>query len=320
MAYWRIKSGITAIGLILSGCTEPVEPVPVPPTRPEVLVPAVVAPPPEPQGPSLKSRVLANHYGRLEGKLIAQGLMRTDGGGIDTSFNARNVQENFERIAFFDEYVRGQGLTASRGEASRLKRWEEPIRFSVEFGKHFTEAQADADRAEVERYVSRLARITGHPMSMDDENPNFHVLYMSEDDSETLPDRILEIVPNISRNSLGIFHDLPRTIHCLVVAFSATQGGHEYARAIALIRAEHPTLLRRSCVHEEIAQGLGLANDSPQARPSIFNDDDEFALLTNHDEILLEMLYNPSLRPGMSLEEAKPIVRELAQAAFEGDS
>ena len=46
-----------------------------------------------------------------------------------------------------------------------------------------------------------------------------------------------------------------------------------------LIRAEHPPLTRLSCVHEEMAQAMGLPNDSPDARPSLFNDDLEFALL-----------------------------------------
>ena len=79
-----------------------------------------------------------------------------------------------------------------------------------------------------------------------------------------------------------------------------------------MIRAEHPDLLRLSCLHEEIAQGLGLANDSPRARPSIFNDDEEYALLTRQDELMLRILYSPELRPGMSLAEAEPIVRMLA--------
>ena len=43
---------------------------------------------------------------------------------------------------------------------------------------------------------------------------------------------------------------------------------------------------------------MGLPNDSPEARPSLFNDDLEFALLTEHDAILLRMLYDPRLRPG----------------------
>ena len=69
--------------------------------------------------------------------------------------------------------------------------------------------------------------------------------------------------------------------------------------------------MRQSCVHEELAQGLGLADDSPQARPSIFNDDDEFALLTTHDEELLRLLYSPELVPGMTADQARPIIHRL---------
>ncbi len=97
-----------------------------------------------------------------------------------------------------------------------------------------------------------------------------------------------------------------------MAAFSESGNDQNYTTAIALVRDEHPDLLRRSCVHEELAQGLGLANDSPQARPSIFNDDDEFALLTSQDELLLKMLYDPRLSQGMSAQDAAPIVREIA--------
>ena len=81
----------------------------------------------------------------------------------------------------------------------------------------------------------------------------------------------------------------------------------------AVIRAELPPLLRLSCIHEEMAQGLGLANDST-ARPSIFNDDDEFARLTGMDEKMLLMLYDIRLKPGMDEETAMPIVNELARS------
>jgi hypothetical protein len=46
-------------------------------------------------------------------------------------------------------------------------------------------------------------------------------------------------------------------------------------------------------------------------RPSIFNDDGEFALLTEHDEHLLRILYDPRLKPGMTAEEAMPLVRRI---------
>jgi hypothetical protein len=92
---------------------------------------------------------------------------------------------------------------------------------------------------------------------------------------------------------------MPRSTYCLVVAWDPDDDGG-YEKAVAVIRSEHPDLLRLSCIHEEMAQGMGLSNDSPDARPSIFNDDEEFALLTPHDEMLLRILYDPRLRPGMT--------------------
>jgi hypothetical protein len=106
--------------------------------------------------------------------------------------------------------------------------------------------------------------------------------------------------------------NLPRDQLCIVIAFSEG-GSASYAKAVAVIRAEHPTLLTTSCIHEELSQGLGLANDSPQARPSIFNDDEEFGLLTRHDELLLKMLYDKRFKTGMSAAEAAPIARVIAK-------
>jgi hypothetical protein len=42
--------------------------------------------------------------------------------------------------------------------------------------------------------------------------------------------------------------------------------------------------------------------------------------LTDQDELLLRMLYSPELRPGMSPDEARPIVESLARRLMGGDS
>ncbi len=119
------------------------------------------------------------------------------------------------------------------------------------------------------------------------------------------------LIPEISQAEVGYVEDMPRETYCVV--FSADPAGdHTHQNAVAVIRAELPDRLRTSCIHEEIAQGLGLANDSPSARPSIFNDDDEFGRLTTQDELLLRMLYDPRLTPGMSEAEAAATVRRIA--------
>ena len=62
---------------------------------------------------------------------------------------------------------------------------------------------------------------------------------------------------------------------------------------------------------KELAQGLGLPNDSPTARPSIFNDDEEFGVLTRHDELLLRLLYDRNLAPGMGAREVLAMLPQL---------
>ncbi|MEZ5685909.1 MAG: DUF2927 domain-containing protein, partial [Paracoccaceae bacterium] len=45
-----------------------------------------------------------------------------------------------------------------------------------------------------------------------------------------------------------------------------------------------------------------------------------FALLTRHDELLLRMLYDPRLTPGMTEAEARPIVQTIAAELMGGES
>lgn len=314
----RQVAALAALGIVaLAGCESstlaPRQTAVLPAERPAGLVPPPApAPPAEAVGPSEASRDLAAYYARVQNDLLVRGLLRTDGGGPDTPFTDTMLARNFERVALREEYERGEGLRPSSGAAGAIKKWIKPVRVTAEFGASVPAERRAEDSRVLSAFVARLARVTGHPISMSDAGANFHVLFVSEDDKALIVPRIREIVPDVNPASLSLFDNLPRTIHCLVIAFSDRQGGHDYGQAIAVIRAEHPDLLRKSCIHEEVAQGLGLGNDDPRARPSIFNDDDEFALLTTHDEMLLEILYDPRLRPGMNAEQAMPIVRERA--------
>jgi hypothetical protein len=115
------------------------------------------------------------------------------------------------------------------------------------------------------------------------------------------------VPPNIQQ----VIQQMPADIHCMVLTLSARHSPHIHEQALAMIRAEHPPVLKEACFHEEIAQGLGLHNDNPAAHPSIFNDDDEFALLTEQDALLLRILYDPRLPAGIELHEAQPILKQL---------
>lgn len=261
---------------------------------------------------------LADYYARVQNGLLTQGLLRTDGGGPDVPFGSRDLVRNFLKIAFYEEYADSGGYLVARENASRMHRWSRPVSLSIEFGPSVGAADRARDSAVTARLVKRLVRATGHPISLTAAGSgNFRVFVVSEDERRAMGPKLKAIMPGISTTAMNTVINLPQSTYCLVFATDPQQDG-TYDQAVAVIRAEHPDLLRASCLHEEITQGLGLANDSPLARPSIFNDDEEFGLLTTHDEYLLKMLYDPRLRPGMSEAEARPIVERIA-AELMGD-
>jgi hypothetical protein len=305
--------------MALQACQIAAPPVTVPAApapRPAALAPPAAVPG-APAEPSVRSRDLEMFYRRVEANLRAQGLLRTDAGTADAPFTVEDLVRNFERIALFEEYVNVDGRIVSRETPSQLSRWERPILVQLDFGAGVPEAKRNRDRISVAAFAARLGRITRHPVRMVGSGGNFHVLIVSEDDRRLLGPRLRAIMPGMSEPALAIVIDMPRSTYCLVLAWDADEDGG-YETAVAVIRAEHPDLLRLSCIHEEMAQGMGLPNDSPEARPSIFNDDEEFALLTPHDEDLLRILYDRRLRPGMKAEEAMPFVRQIAEELLGG--
>ena len=316
---WRsVLFGIAAVSLTacdLMQTTAAPPQSPVPEERP-IDVPA---PTPAPAEVSEASLLLARRYARLQQDLMIQGLMRIDGGGIDTPFDADDLAQNFVQIALFDEYNARSGRLRAEQTESNLRRWEQPVRMSIKFGDSVDADDRVTDRNFIRAYGNRLSRLTGVPFTYTDEAANFHVLVLNHDDLKASAPLLRRIMPGVEETSIDYAVNLPRDQLCVVIGTFGPDGVR-YRRAVAIIRAEHPTLMRRACVHEELAQGMGLANDSPRARPSIFNDDEEFAFLTAHDELLLKILYDDRLSVGMTAAQATPIVRQIANELLGGSS
>lgn len=306
----KIALAAICLGLIscdLIGDTQSVGNGPVAPPVGQVLT------------PSQESLALSDYYARVQEGLLTQGLLRQDGGGPDVPFSDRNLVDNFVRIAMFSEFSTIGGRIVARQTESRLSKWTKPVRLSVKFGASVPTEQRLRDRQTLARYLPRLARLTGQSIQLVTQGANFHVFIVNEDERRQLDKVIPELAPELGPASLPVIVDMPRATFCQVFAIDAGNTG-QYSRAIAVIRAEHPDRMRTACIHEEIAQGLGLTNDSPRARPSVFNDDEEFGLLTHHDELLLRMLYDPRMVPGMDVTQARAVAEVIVPELLPGQS
>ncbi|MCA8883981.1 MAG: DUF2927 domain-containing protein [Rhodobacteraceae bacterium] len=303
----RLLSGLALWSTLtaLAACDMATAPLAPPPAVPRPDRPAPVV-------PSAESQALTERYARVEADLLTRGLLRTDGGGADAPFDADILARNFNRIALYDEFVPVSGRLVARETSSHLRRWDAPVRIGLIFGASVPAWVQARDRATVDALADRLRTASGHDIRTTPDDGNLTVFVVNEDERRALAPHLKDLVPGITSDVLRAVTDMPPTTFCLIIAFSADAEPHVYRRAIGIIRAEHPPLLRKSCFHEEITQGLGLANDSPDVRPSIFNDDEEFALLTDQDLLMLTILYDRRLIPGMTAAQAAPIVRVIA--------
>ncbi|SFY41835.1 Protein of unknown function [Paracoccus pantotrophus] len=264
------------------------------------------------------SRNMRDYLAGVEQALIARGRLRIDSGD-EIALTPEKLTDTFIEVALYDEYVREGGKLVSRPTPAPLRRWQQPVLLRLEFGDSVAPYQRARDRAEIAGFAARLAGISGHPVAVTGGAGNVAVLILNEDERRAVGPRLAALVPGIPPGDIAALRDLAPQNYCTVFAYS-NGNSPVYAQAVALIRAELPPRLRRSCIHEELAQGMGLANDSPRARPSIFNDNEEFAYLTRHDELLLQILYDARLRPGMTEAEARPIVLQIARELLETEA
>ena len=257
------------------------------------------------------SRQLRQRYDHLATGLIAKGLLRTDGGSKSPRATPEALIELFNSLAFYDEYEPSSGFQPAQATPTALSKWQRPVKINLHFGPSLNPETRVTDTKFLSDYAAQLSNITRHPIELTTELGNFHVVVVDEvhrmNMVQNLRKKDVLVPPNIQQ----IIQQMPADIHCMVLTLSARHSPHIHEQALAMIRAEHPPALKKACFHEEIAQGLGLHNDNPAAHPSIFNDDDEFALLTEQDALLLRILYDPRLPAGIELHEAQPILKQL---------
>jgi len=288
---------------------------------PAAAAPVAVAPPEPRADPAAGPDPLVSFYKEVQGELTASGRMRLDTAPADAPFGVDELVRNFERIALYDEYVDMGGRFVRRESPALLRKWDQPVRVGVVIGPSVPSEIAARDREGVEAFTARLARLTGLDMrTTEGPDANFLVMILSSAEQALAAEATSTQFPDFQPAVLGALGGTPIDTFCTAYAFAEPGRPSAYAAVMVLIRAEHPPLTRASCVHEEMAQAMGLPNDSPDARPSLFNDSLEFAFLTDHDEILLRMLYDPRLRPGMTAAEVRPLLPAIARDAMAAEA
>jgi len=187
------------------------------------------------------------------------------------------LARQFERIAFSSEF-------GGQYRAGRLIRWDGPITVRI------TGHAPDRFRAEVERQLAELRQLSG--LAID---------FAPAGAEGAAPAMTIEF--SASRGGTAFDPNAPCRTLIWETGFAI--------RRVQVYITPYPDELRRHCIAEELTQSLGLADDSPLLRDSIFNDASSRQRLAPWDALMVRILYDPRLKPGMHRTEAMPLVRRI---------
>ncbi|WP_118138695.1 DUF2927 domain-containing protein [Oceanicella sp. SM1341] len=264
---------------------------------------------------------LETHYRELGNLLSSTNRMRVDHDPADAPVTRDGLVEDFTRVVFFTEHgTDAEGRPADHLPIA-LQRWPGPVTLNVTHGDSTSPDQRATDLEQIRAFAARLSRISGVPITVSrvdrpgaPRRGEMRVYFADREERTWLADWMVEGgVRPTARTVEALRADPPPQI-CFVSPGS--DGQDNITRALVVINTETRDLMRLACIHEELTQAMGLYNDDDAVRPSIFNDDQEFALLTRHDELLLAMLYDPALTPGMTAAEARPLLPAAADRAL----
>ncbi|MEM7423226.1 MAG: DUF2927 domain-containing protein [Pseudomonadota bacterium] len=237
-----------------------------------------------------------------EQTLIRTGHLRTERAPDDAPFSNADVLRNFREVIFYDEYVRTPEGYVDRRTPRRLEKRSGRVTYTLWGG-----GVTSVDHEHMTEMVDRVARATGLEIVEVAKGAQIEVLILNAEGRHKLAGKLEQA------GAKAMAYDLRNDLDGLVCAayfFPPVErdAGIDYT---IIIPDELSPLLRRSCIEEEFGQAFGPSADFAGARPSVFNDDEEFALFTEHDALLFKVLYDARLQAGMSEREAMPIVERI---------
>ena len=103
---------------------------------------------------------LRKYYNRLEERKLTLGLLRQDGGGTDTPFDAEDIVDVFEQLAFYNEYKIGENQLLPNTDMVNLGKWNSNINISMRFGNSVTAKQKDKDLLDIHNLLFILSEAT----------------------------------------------------------------------------------------------------------------------------------------------------------------
>ncbi|MEH2519980.1 hypothetical protein V1279_005553 [Bradyrhizobium sp. AZCC 1610] len=206
-------------------------------------------------------------------------------------FTDSEIVEGFLKIAFGAEYHLA-------GRVDRIRKYDGPVRVFADGSRADRKAQLAKIVADIAARVQHLdIAMTG---SLEDANVQVK-LVRDRDLQRTITtfygsDRAKEIRSSLDPQCLSGFRKNEK---------------FEIEHSDVILTVDNGDFVFFDCAYEELLQSLGPINDTASVRWTMFNDNVSMGYFDVYDQYLLNLLYDPRIKPGMTVLEVKALLPDV---------
>jgi hypothetical protein len=206
------------------------------------------------------------------------------------NFTDSEIAEGFLKTAFGAEYHLA-------GRVDRIRKFDAPVRV-------FADGRADR-KAQLAKVVADIATRIQHldiAMTDDAEGANVRVkLVRDRDLYGTIStfygsDKAREIRSSLDPQCLSGFRKNER---------------FEIQHSDVILTVDNGDFVFLDCAYEELLQSLGPINDTSSVPWTMFNDNVSMGYFDVYDQYILNLLYDPRIKAGMTVQEVKVLLPEV---------
>ena len=202
-------------------------------------------------------------------------------------FTDSEIVEGFFKTAFGAEYHLA-------GRVDRIRKYEVPVRV-------FADGRADR-KVQIGKIVADIAARVKHlDIAMVDDNDRANVLVKMVRDRDLFStistfyggERAKEIKTTLDPQCLSGFRKNEK---------------FEIEHSDVILTVDNGDFVFLDCAYEELLQSLGPINDTATVPWTMFNDSVSMGYFDVYDQYLLNLLYDPRIKAGMTVQEVKALL------------
>jgi hypothetical protein len=207
------------------------------------------------------------------------------------TFTDDEIADGFFKTAFGAEFHLA-------GRVDRIRKYQGPVRVFADGGRTKRRAQLANIVADIGKRVAHL------DIAITDRRDTANIV------ARLVPDRDLDRTITALYGSARS-REIRNSLDPQCLSGFRKNDSYEIQHSDVILTTDHGDFVFFDCAYEELLQSLGPINDTIAVPWTMFNDQVSMGFFDIYDQYILNILYDPRIKAGMSIAEVRAVLPEV---------